>query len=78
MNKSPHGRKKNDPEFFKTFTSNPEFSRFIFTIDRSGKNPRKDIAKWSEVPEYTEYFYSAPAAFGYAGKSFVGGHKGNT
>lgn len=54
---------KNDPEFFKTFTSNPEFSRFIFTIDRSGKNPRKDIAKWSEVPEYTEYFYSAPAAF---------------
>lgn len=47
---------KHNPDFYKTFTANPEFSKHIFTIDRSGKNPRKDIAKWSEVPEYTSYF----------------------
>lgn len=53
----------NDPEFFKIFTANPDFSRYIFTIDRTGKNPRKDIAKWSEVPEYTSYFFGRPSSY---------------
>lgn len=54
---------KHSPDFYKTFTANPKFSKHIFTIDRSGKNPRKDIAKWSEVPEYTSYFFAKPETF---------------
>ena len=55
--------KQNDAEFYSVFTRNPEFSKGIFTIDRSGKNPRKDIAKWSEVPKYTEYFFAPPKEY---------------
>lgn len=29
----------------------------ILNIDREGAKPRKDIAKWSDVPEYVAYFY---------------------
>ncbi|MFR5875887.1 MAG: glutamate--tRNA ligase [Eubacterium sp.] len=29
----------------------------ILNIDREGKKPRKDIAKWSDVPEYLSYMY---------------------
>ncbi|MBR6479575.1 MAG: glutamate--tRNA ligase, partial [Clostridia bacterium] len=29
----------------------------ILNIDRENPKPRKDIAKWSDVPEYVSYFY---------------------
>ncbi len=29
----------------------------ILNIDREGKKPRKDIAKWSDIPEYLSYMY---------------------
>ena len=29
----------------------------IFSIDRGGNKPRKDIAKWNEVKNYISYFY---------------------
>ncbi len=31
----------------------------FFSIDRGGKNPRKDIAKWSEVKEYFRYLFDS-------------------
>jgi glutamyl-tRNA synthetase len=30
----------------------------ILNIDREGKKPRKDIAKWSDIPEYLSYMYN--------------------
>ena len=29
----------------------------MMDLDRGGKKPRKDIAKWSEVKDYFSYFY---------------------
>lgn len=29
----------------------------MMDLDRGGKKPRKDIAKWSEVKNYFSYFY---------------------
>ncbi len=54
---------KYDPEFYRLFTASPEFSKRIFSIDRGGNKPRKDIAKWSEVPEYTRYFFEKPRVY---------------
>ena len=38
----------------------------IFAIDRGGNKPRKDLAKWSDVPEYVQYFFEEPAEFPWA------------
>lgn len=35
----------------------PDYAAAIFSIDREGKKPRKDIARWSEVEDYVSYFY---------------------
>lgn len=37
----------------------------FFSIDRGGKNPRKDIAKWSEVKDYFRYLFDADFATAY-------------
>ena len=29
----------------------------VLSIDRGGKKPRKDIAKWSDLADYISYFY---------------------
>lgn len=49
-----------DKDLFAKLIQNPEFSKGIFSIDRGGNKPRKDIAKWNEISEYTEYFFTAP------------------
>ncbi len=49
-----------DKELFGKLSANPEFTKGIFSIDRGGNKPRKDIAKWNEIAEYTEYFFIAP------------------
>lgn len=33
-------------------------AKAILNIDREGKKPRKDIAKWSDIPEYLSYMYN--------------------
>lgn len=33
------------------------YSVGIFSIDRGNAKPRKDIARWSDVPEYVSYFF---------------------
>jgi len=45
------------PNFYRIFTADPYYSEKIFSIDRGGKKPRKDIAKWSELEDYTSYFF---------------------
>ncbi len=49
--------KENDTELYKVFADNPEYAENILSIDRGGNKPRKDIAAWSEIRDYVEYFY---------------------
>ena len=48
---------KYDEDFFKVFTADPEKSKAMVNIDRESPNPRKDIAKWSEVKDYFSYMF---------------------
>lgn len=47
----------NDPAFAALLKKDTAYSTDIFAIDRGNAKPRKDIAKWSEVPEYVSYFF---------------------
>ena len=47
-----------DADFAATLKQDIEYAIRIFSIDRGNAKPRKDIAKWSEVPEYVSYFFS--------------------
>ena len=49
--------KEYDPEFYARFTKDPAYSTAILNIDRDVPKPRKDIAKWDEVPSYLSYFF---------------------
>lgn len=46
-----------DKTLFELFNNNPDYAKAILSIDRGIKKPRKDIANWSQVMEYVEYFY---------------------
>lgn len=48
------------PEWHALLTKDEDFTTGLFGIDRGGPKPRKDIAKWSDVPAYAEYFFQAP------------------
>ena len=45
------------PEYHAQLAVDPAFTVGIFAIDRGGNKPRKDMAKWSDAPEYTAYFF---------------------
>ena len=49
-----------DRDFQKRLSEDPEYAKRIFSIERGNEKPRKDIAKWSDVPQYVEYFYARP------------------
>ena len=46
-----------DPQLYSLLQQDENVSRAIFAIDRGGKKPRKDLAKWSEVKSYFSYFF---------------------
>ncbi|MCL2507786.1 MAG: glutamate--tRNA ligase [Oscillospiraceae bacterium] len=48
-----------DPELYNILTADPGFAKAVFSIERGGDKPRKDIAKWSEVRDYAAYLYDA-------------------
>lgn len=48
------------PAFFGIFTADPAFSTAILNIDREVAKPRKDLAKWDEIPAYLSYFFAEP------------------
>lgn len=48
---------KYNPEFAAIFCRNPEYSTAALNIDRDCPKPRKDIAKWEDVPAYLSYFF---------------------
>lgn len=55
--------KEYDAGFYKKISDDPEFLKGIFSIDRGVKNPRKDLACFSDAVEFTRYFYEAPTNF---------------
>ena len=48
-------------DFHQRLAEDPAFAKGVFSIDRGGNKPRKDIAKWSDAPDYAAYFYQRPA-----------------
>lgn len=48
---------KYHPQLAALFANDAEYAKGIFSIDRGGKKPRKDLAKWSEIPDCFSYFY---------------------
>ena len=49
--------KEFDKELYEQLTHSPEYTKAIFAIGRGGKNPRKDIAVWTDVKGYVDFFY---------------------
>ena len=49
--------KRFDSEFYELLKRDKAFGVQLFNIDRTGKKPRKDIAKWSEVKQYYSYCF---------------------
>ena len=47
--------KEYDNEFYLILKENKEFVLKVFSIDRGGDKPRKDLSKWCEVKEYFDY-----------------------
>lgn len=45
------------PKFAALLTADRDYATGIFSIDRGNAKPRKDIARWSDVPEYVSYFF---------------------
>lgn len=49
--------KQNDPAFYEILAADTAFAESLFQIDRGGKKPRKDIARWCEVKDYYAYMF---------------------
>ena len=53
------------PQFAEIFCADPAYSTAIVNIDRDCPKPRKDIAKWEEMPDYLSYFFDSTFAPAY-------------
>ena len=49
--------KEYNEEFYEMLKADTAKAHDILNVDRESPKPRTDIAKWSEVPYYVEYFY---------------------
>ncbi len=45
------------PDLAALYEKDTERATAILNIDRENKKPRKDIAKWSDIPDYISYMY---------------------
>ena len=50
---------KNDKELYERL-SDKDYALKVLGVERGNQKPRKDIAKWNELKDYTEYYYNAP------------------
>lgn len=39
------------------YAKDEQYAKDILNIDRENKKPRKDLAKWSDIPDYISYMY---------------------
>ncbi len=46
-----------DKDYFALLDRDRDLTKNIFAIDRDKPKPRKDMAKWSDAPEYTAFFF---------------------
>ncbi len=46
-----------DSPLFEAMMVDGDFTNRVLSIERDGDQPRKDVAKWSDVPEQFGYFY---------------------
>lgn len=46
-----------DKKLYELLAHDEKYAKSIFSIGRGGKKPRKDIAIWSEVKDYVDFFY---------------------
>lgn len=46
-----------NPSFYNIIKNKKDFCIALFTIDREGNKPRKDIAKWSDIPSLYDYMF---------------------
>ncbi len=55
--------KEYNQEFYQKLNQNPAFTKGVFSIDRGGNKPRKDLACWQNAIDYSAYFFDAPADY---------------
>ncbi len=48
-----------DKELYKAFLEDPDYTNRVLAIERSGEKPRKDLVKWSDVPEQYGYMFDS-------------------
>lgn len=46
------------PSLAELYEKDKDYAAAILNIDRENKKPRKDIAKWSDIPDYISYMYN--------------------
>lgn len=49
--------KEFDEKLAKLYAQDKAYAAAVLNIDRGNKKPRKDIAKWSDIPDYISYMY---------------------
>ncbi len=49
--------KEYNTELAKLYEKDKSYATAVLNIDRGNKKPRKDIAKWSDIPDYISYMY---------------------
>lgn len=49
--------KQFNPDFHKILIKNIDYSKKLFSIERTGDKKRKDLSSWSQVPDLFGYFY---------------------
>ncbi len=57
-NKSLAWAKEYNMDFAKKLEDNKEYAISVFNIDREIAKPRKDIAKWEDLPSYYDYMFN--------------------
>jgi glutamyl-tRNA synthetase len=48
-----------DHELFEVLMLDPDYTTQVLSIERSGEKPRKDVSKWSDIPEQFGYYYDS-------------------
>ena len=49
--------KKCNPQLASLYEQDKDYAKSVLNIDRENKKPRKDISKWSDIPDYISYMY---------------------
>ncbi len=56
-----------DHSLYEAMISDPDYTDKVLAIERAGDKPRKDVAKWSDVPEQFGYFFDSPFQENFSG-----------